>query len=146
MMDDSFFLKKNPQQSRCYKCSDHEGWSMVNGHHVCWPRLVLYMLIATQAASAPLRPKAFTVIKASFSVMQHLIELQMSLNERGEQHAPPHPPPPPPSLSPVGLNKRSESMGSMNFSPQMMSSSLPHYSSRVNELDSLGLILSFPSL
>lgn len=57
-------------------------------------------------------------------------------------HAHTHPPP----VSPAGLNKCSESMGSMNFSPQMMSSSLPHYSSTVNELDSLGLILSFPSL
>lgn len=115
---------------------------MVSGHHaglLAHTRTV-HMLIAAQAASVPLRLKAFTVIKASFSVMQHLIELQMSLNEPGE-HAHALSPP-----SPADLNKRSESMGSINFSPQMMSSSLPHYNSKVNDLDSLGLILSFPSL
>lgn len=44
---------------------------------------------------------------------------------------------------PAGLNKHSESMGTINFTSQMMSSSFPHHSSRVNALESLGLILSF---
>lgn len=62
---------------------------MVDGHHVCWPGLdtceQLHRQLQFLSGQRP------SVIKASFSVIQHLIELQMSLNERGEQHAPPPP-------------------------------------------------------